>query len=62
MPQSLADFGDDEYHKMVCIEPGIVSKFHRWAETDCKEKNGVKKEKQTENRQKTNDEQNGKIY
>ncbi|CAM9604716.1 unnamed protein product [Scytosiphon promiscuus] len=26
--KSLADFGDEEYHKMVCIEPGIVSKFH----------------------------------
>lgn len=29
--QSLADFGDEEYHKMVCIEPGIVSKFHRYS-------------------------------
>ncbi|CAM9171816.1 unnamed protein product [Ectocarpus fasciculatus] len=26
--KSLGDFGDEEYHKMVCIEPGIVSKFH----------------------------------
>ncbi|CAM9864755.1 unnamed protein product [Pylaiella littoralis] len=26
--KSLADFGDEEYHKMVCIEPGLVSKFY----------------------------------
>ncbi|CAM9706927.1 unnamed protein product [Ascophyllum nodosum] len=26
--QALADFDDEEYHKMVCIEPGIVSQFH----------------------------------
>eukprot|EP00904_Undaria_pinnatifida_P007942 jgi/Undpi1/4278/HiC_scaffold_17.g07644.m1 len=26
--KSLGDFGDEEYHNMVCIEPGIVSKFH----------------------------------
>ncbi|CAM9718001.1 unnamed protein product, partial [Sphacelaria rigidula] len=26
--QSLADFGDEEYHNMVCIEPGVVSKFY----------------------------------
>eukprot|EP00903_Cladosiphon_okamuranus_P009477 g9031.t1 len=26
--KSLADFDDEEYHKMVCIEPGIVGKFH----------------------------------
>ena len=22
----MGDFGDDEYHKMVCIEPGYVAK------------------------------------
>lgn len=27
--QSLADFDDEEYHKMVCVEPGVVSKFYR---------------------------------
>lgn len=24
----MADFGDDEYKEMVCVEPGIVSQFH----------------------------------
>lgn len=38
LSQSLGDFGDEEYHKMVCIEPGIVSKFHRWAKAEKKKK------------------------
>lgn len=25
----MADFGDDEYKKMVCVEPGIISAFHK---------------------------------
>ena len=26
--KAMADFGDEEYKNMVCIEPGIVSDFH----------------------------------
>jgi glucose-6-phosphate 1-epimerase len=25
--KKLADFGDDEYHHMLCIEPGVVKEF-----------------------------------
>ncbi len=24
----MADFGDDEWHNMVCVEPGLVSGLH----------------------------------
>lgn len=24
----MADFGDEEYKTMVCVEPGIVAKFN----------------------------------
>ncbi|CAM9505124.1 unnamed protein product [Discosporangium mesarthrocarpum] len=27
--QRLADFGDEEFHNMVCVEPGLVSKSYR---------------------------------
>lgn len=26
--KAMADFGDEEYKEMVCVEPGIVSQFH----------------------------------
>jgi glucose-6-phosphate 1-epimerase len=27
----MADFGDEEYKEMVCVEPGLVSAFHALA-------------------------------
>lgn len=29
--KAMADFGDEEYKQMVCVEPGIVSAFHKLA-------------------------------